>query len=67
MPKAILEKIQSAIADTIWKDRPVWRSRSLLFAVLGKPHRSDPICARAYITIVDTIDFLRRHSAARQT
>ena len=52
MPKAILEKIQSAIADTIWKDRPVWRSRSLLFAVLGKPHRSDPICARAYITIV---------------
>ena len=55
------------IADAIWKDRPVWRSRSLLFAVLGKPHRSDPICARAYITILDTIDFLVRNSPARHT
>ena len=67
MPIAILEKIQSSSADTIWKDRPVWRSRSLLFAVLGKLHRSDPICARAYITILDTINFLLRHPAARRT
>ena len=43
IPKAILEKLQSAIAETIWKDRPMWRSRGLLFAVLAKPHRTEPI------------------------
>ena len=67
IPKAILEKLQSAIAETIWKDRPMWRSRGLLFAVLAKPHRTEPICARAYITLLETIDYLNRSPGARDT
>ena len=65
IPKAILEKLQSAIAETIWKDRPMWRSRGLLFAVLAKPHRTEPICARAYITLLETMDYLNRSPGAR--
>ena len=45
----------------------LWRSRGLLFAVLAKPHRAEPICARAYITILETIDFLNRCPRARDT
>ena len=65
MPQAILEKVQSAIAETIWKDRPMWRSRGG-FAVLAKPHRAEPICARA-ITIFETVDYLNRSPQARDT
>ena len=67
IPKAILEKLQSAIAETIWKDRPMWRSRGLLFAVLANPHRTEPICARAYITLLETMDYLNRSPGARDT
>lgn len=59
IPKKVLQTIQDRIADTLWKGRPMWRSRSLLFGLLSKPHRSEPFLARAYAVILDTISFLK--------
>ena len=62
IPKKVLTTIQDRIADILWKGRPKWRSRSLLFGLLSKPHRSEPFLARAYSVILDTISFLKNSS-----
>ena len=59
IPKSVLQIIQDRIADTLWKGRPKWRARSLLFGFLCKPHRSEPFLARAYGVILETISFLK--------
>ena len=46
--KAKLDAIQNAISRCIWGRRPKWRSKWLVQAVFGKPHRTDPRTASAY-------------------
>ena len=68
IPVKALQDIQSAIAKTLWRNRPKWRSKHLLLGILAKPHRSDPFVARAYRTILDTTIFLKGTTANnRQT
>ena len=62
MPKADVQKIQNEVATVLWDGRPHWRSRWLVLGFLGKPHRIEPLIARAYSTILDLFAFIE-HSA----
>ena len=55
IPQAAMNSIQNAIARALWFGRPKWRSRSLLQAVLAKPHRTDPKIACAVCTILEVL------------
>lgn len=59
IPKTALNSIQNAVADGLWRGRPMSRSKGMLLAIIADPHRCDPFAARAYSTIVETIDFLK--------
>ena len=59
VPKKDLKKVQDQLASIIWKNRPMWRCRWLIIAILANPHRSDPFLARAYCTIVETVHYLK--------
>ena len=59
IPKIALKQIQDEIAKTLWKGRPKWRSKLLLFGLLAQPHRSEPFLARSYNTILDCFSFLK--------
>ena len=59
VPKKVLTAIQSDIADCLWKDRPLWRSRFLLLGLFSKPHRIEPFLARAFTAICECITFLK--------
>lgn len=59
VPKQDLRTIQAAILRIVWKDRPIWRSKWLVFGLLTKPWRVEPSIARAYGVINDTIAFLK--------
>ena len=50
-----LETIQNVIARCLWGQRPKWRSKWLLQAVLATPHRTDPRSACAYNIVFETI------------
>ena len=52
VPKA---KLDVAISRCIWGRRPKWRSKWLVQAVFGKPHRTDPRTASAFHTIFEVI------------
>ena len=53
IPRRDIGKIQNEIANVCWFQKPHWRSKWLIFALLVKPHRVEPIAARAYTAIVD--------------
>ena len=59
IPKKALSAFQNAIADGLWRGRPMWRSKGLLLSIISEPHRCDPFAARAYNTVVETVDFLK--------
>ena len=59
IPKVALNRIQSKIAQALWKNRPAWRSKALVIGVLSKPHRVDPCTARAYNIFLDIQNFLK--------
>ena len=50
-----MKSIQNAIAKALWVRQPMWRSKQLLQCFLSQPHRTDPILAGAYLTIVETV------------
>ena len=59
IPKCDLQCIQDNVADLLWKNRPLWRSRGLVFALLANPCRVDPFSSRAFRTIAECIHFLK--------
>ena len=59
IPKKFLQKVQDEIASTLWKNRPMWRSRWLVLGILATPHRSEPFLARAFSTVLETLNFLK--------
>lgn len=66
LPKRLLARLQSAIADAIWQDRPMWRSKHLLLCIVHKAHKLDPFLFRAVATIIESARFLRASAYARQ-
>ena len=67
IPKRLLARLQSAIADAIWQDRPRWRSKHLLLCIAHKAHKLDPFLYRAVATIIESARFLRSSQFARQS
>ena len=59
VPKKDLKLVQDQLASIIWKNRPMWRCRWLIIALLANPYRSDPFFARAYNSIIETIVYLK--------
>lgn len=62
IPKKALDAFHSAIAASLWKRPMMWRSKSLLFALLTKPFRTCPFLSRAYTTVLDVCVFVRNAS-----
>ncbi len=62
VPKKDLKVVQDQLASIIWKNRPMWRCRWLIIAMLASPHRSDPFLSRAYNTVIETVHFLKNCS-----
>ena len=50
-----LKKIQNAVAKALWVGQPMWRSKQLLHVILSKPHRTDPLTAGAYNTVLEVV------------
>ena len=59
IPKQALNKIQAEIVNTLWHNRPPWRSKWLVLTFLGKPHRVEPVTARAYSAIMDFLRYVQ--------
>ena len=59
MPARALARIQGEIVTTLWKNRPHWRAKFLVFAFLCKPHRVEPLCARHYASIMDVCRYFQ--------
>lgn len=51
VPKAALNRLQSAIVTALWHNRPHWRSKMLVFCFLAQPCLVEPTVARAYTAI----------------
>ena len=66
IPKRLLARLQSAVADALWQDRPRWRSKHLLLCIIHKAHKLDPFLCRAVTTIVESVRFLQQSPSARQ-
>ncbi len=62
IPKKILQAVQDEIACTLWKNRPLWRSRWLVLGLLSCPYRTEPFLARAFSNVLETITFLKTTS-----
>ena len=65
IPKRLLAKLQCAIADALWQNRPMWRSKHLLLCVIHKAHKLDPFLFRAVTTITESVRFLQSSEHAR--
>ena len=59
VPKKELKLIQDQLVSIIWKNRPMWRCRWLIIAMLAYPHRSEPFLTRAFSTIIEVVFFLK--------
>ena len=59
IPARALARIQGEIVTSLWKNRPHWRAKFLVFAFLCKPHRVEPMCARHYNSILDVCRYLQ--------
>ena len=66
IPKRALARLQSAVADSLWQDRPKWRSKHLLLCIVYKAHKLDPFLCRAVTTIAESVRFLQYSVYARQ-
>ena len=66
LPKRHLARLQCAIADALWQERPMWRSKHLLLRLVHKAHKLDPFLFRAVATIIESARFLRATAGARQ-
>lgn len=62
VPKKELKLVQDQLVAIIWKNRPMWRCRWLIIAMLANPHRSEPFLTRAFSTIVEIVFFLKNCS-----
>ena len=67
LPKRQLAKLQCAIADALWQNRPMWRSKHLLLCIIHKVHKLDPFLCRAVTTVIESVRFLQSSQNARQT
>ena len=65
-PKRLLARLQCAIADALWQNRPMWRSKHLLLCVIHKAHKLDPFLFRAVVTITESVRFLQGSAHARR-
>ena len=59
IPKAALHALQDTIAATLWRNRPMWRSKMLVIGLFSAPHRCDPFVARAYATILEVFSLIK--------
>ena len=66
IPKRALARLQCAVADSLWQDRPKWRSKHLLLCIVHKAHKLDPFLCRAVATIIESVRFLQYSVYARQ-
>ena len=66
LPKRQFARLQSAIADALWQNRPRWRSKHLLLCVIHKAHKLDPFLFRAVATIVESVRYLQSSASARR-
>ena len=66
LPKRLLARLQCAIADALWQNRPMWRSKHLLLCIIHKAHKLDPFLFRAVATILESVRFLQSAPQARQ-
>lgn len=66
LPKRLLARLQCAIADALWQNRPMWRSKHLLLGVIHKVHKLDPFLFRAVATITESVRFLQSSDNARR-
>lgn len=57
IPKASLQKIQGAVVKALWRNRPLARAKWLVQLFHGQPHRTDPVLAQAFCSIMDVIRF----------
>ena len=62
VPKKELKLIQDQLVAILWRNRPMWRCRWLIIAMLANPHRSEPFLMRAYNTIIEVVVFLKNCS-----
>ena len=67
IPQKVLWKTQNEVVNVIWARRPHWRARLLVLGVVAKPHRVEPLIARAYAAILDFVRFLHQMPSAIQT
>ena len=69
LPKSALSRVQSSIATALWKNRPNWRSKMLIFSLLVQPCLVEPCTARAFSAIRNFWRFLHRnpHEKGRLT
>ena len=63
----VLWKTQNEVVNVIWARRPHWRARLLVLGIVAKPHRVEPMLARAYAAILDFVRFLHHMPSAVQT
>ena len=57
LPKAAIQRVQGAVVKALWKNRPIARSRWLVLAFHGQPHRTDPSLAKAYNCVLELFRF----------
>ena len=65
LSKRYLARLQCAVADALWQDRPMWRSKHLLLCIVHKAHKLDPFLYRAVATIIESARFLQTSEVAR--
>ena len=66
IPKPLLARLQCAIADALWQNRAMWRSKHLLLCIIHKAHKLDPFLFRAMTTITESVRFLQGSEHARR-
>ena len=67
IPQKVLWETQNEVVNVIRARRPHWRARLLVLGVVAKPHRVEPLLARACAAILDFIRFLHQMPSAIQT
>lgn len=60
IPKKEMSQMQGAVIRAMWAGRPKWRAKWLVQAVLGQPHRTDPLLASAVTTVQEFVRCCQR-------
>ena len=66
IPKVSMRKTQSAVLKALWQGRPMARSKWLVQLFHSRPHRTDPVLAQAYCSILDLFRFCHQSPLAVQ-